>query len=425
MRSTKSDRSKPANAQAEDPRALLCTGQSYLERLGVLYMEKIRVHIVTELYMREMTPAQFFATVGGTSYPAVRRHFVKLVETGWLRQVRPASGGPGKPGMLHRATELPLIDNETFERFPVSIRDTFTVQLLEEMGCRLGEAMSAGTAQSRNGGLGVFKVAELDESGWCMALAAVEHCFKVLSQIQTDAKLRIDHGYGRPLSMIVNLAAFEMPTAKAPGSITGELPLVDGSALIRHHWPERIGKVFVDPLNLAIIDVLHGATLTSSQLHDYFGMRTPRKLRERCQFLAELGFVAILTGDPLGGSDSDARSHRFRATSPRTSKAAILRPIPPSAREGDLWQAFDQFASASVEALEGGTFNIRPDRHLTESQLLIDEIGRTQVVEALANCKASLEQAKRVTQRQQCGGNVSSFGLLVTGFNSPFREMRG
>jgi hypothetical protein len=430
MRSIETDQSMWAKAVIEDPGALLCTGQSYLERLGVLYMDRIRLQIVTELFRREMTPAQFHEVFGGRSYASIRRHFLKLVETGWLRPVRPMDYGngpvrPGRTGTLHRATELPVIDNETFERFPVSIRDTFTVQFLEEMGCRFGEAVKAGITETRRDPLAQFQAAELDEPGWRKALDAVERCFKELSQIETDAKTRMDHGFGSPLSMIVTLAAFELPPAKESTSTAAQLPRADRSSFIRHHWPQRIGKVFVDPLNLAIIDILNRATMTSNELHDYFGLRTPRAFRERCDFLTELGWLTMLDGNHLGGSNPDIRSHRFRAASPKTSKAAILGPVPKPARDGEVYTAFDRFSSSSVDALQAGTFNRRADRHVTLSQLVVDELGWNQVVDALTACTQSLGKAELSARRQQKKkAETFSIGLMVSGIEAPVRDLR-
>ena len=433
MRSAETDRSIRSKTSIPDPSELLCTGQSYLERVGVLCMDRLRLQIVTELFAREMTPTQFHESFGGRSYSSVRRHFMKLVDSGWLRPVRPMAYGPGpvrrgRTGTLYRATELPVLDNETFERFPISIQDAFTVQFLEEMGWRLGEAMKAGIATDSRERIAHFEAAELDERGWCEALAAVEHCFKVLYLIQTDAKTRIEHGHGRPLSMIVSLAAFELPATETPHPFAAEFPPADPSSLVRHHWPQRIGKVFVDPMNLAIIDALNRATMTANELHDHFALRTPRALREICEALAQLGMLTLLDGDRLAGSNRDARSHRFQATSPRTSKAAILRPVPASARGGDVWRAFDRFSSASVDALQAGTFNSRSERHLTLNQLLVDNLGWMKVTEALTACTDSLARVEREARSRQDKreqkADTFTIGLMVTGFEAPHRNLR-
>jgi hypothetical protein len=426
MRSRTPDQSAAAVGPSEAAAALLCTGQSYLERLGVLYMERIRITIVTELFMREMSPAQFFETVGGTSYSSVYRHFKKLVEHGWLRPVRPVSQGPGRPATLHRATELPVIDTETWEKFPTSIRDAFTVQALEEMGSRLGEALSAGSAENKAEQLALFRAVQLDELGWCNALEAVERCFKVLSQVQWDAKRRLEDGEERPRSMIVNLAAFELPPVQPshPLQPGPNLPPAD-PALVRGDWPQRMGKVFADPLNLAIIDVLNDTTATPFELYRHLGEATPRQFFEKCQQMTELGWLVDVDNRRPGGAYRGARVVRFRAAAPRVSRTTILRPIPEAVRQGNSWQVFDRFSSASLAALKDGTFNSRPDRHLTLNQLLVDERGWMQVIEAVTECRKALADVEqRAQRRRKASAKICSIGLLVSAFEAPFRGMR-
>src|SRR6185503_12188258 len=152
MRSGSREQSGSATPAASRPDLPVRTGQSFMERLGVLYADQIRLTIVTELYMREMSPTQFFEQVGGTSYDSVWRHFKKLVDFGWLRRVRDApqpDSGRGRPEGLYRSTELAVIDDETWAELPVSIRDAFTVQLLEEMGDRLATSFTAGTFDAK------------------------------------------------------------------------------------------------------------------------------------------------------------------------------------------------------------------------------------------------------------------------------------
>jgi hypothetical protein len=45
---------------------------SYLTRLGIVFAYPIRLIIVRELYMREMSPPQFFEEFGGGSVDKVR-----------------------------------------------------------------------------------------------------------------------------------------------------------------------------------------------------------------------------------------------------------------------------------------------------------------------------------------------------------------
>lgn len=95
--------------------------------------------------MREMGPKQFFDEIGGPSYDHVRRHFKTLVDYGWLRQVRKKeSSGPGRPEHVYRATELAVIDEATWAEIPLSIRDAFTLQLVQQLSERVGFALEGG-----------------------------------------------------------------------------------------------------------------------------------------------------------------------------------------------------------------------------------------------------------------------------------------
>jgi hypothetical protein len=63
---------------------------SYLTRLGIVYADPIRLIIVRELNMREMSPPEFVEEFGGGSVDKVRWHFKKLAAHGWLRKVKTA-----------------------------------------------------------------------------------------------------------------------------------------------------------------------------------------------------------------------------------------------------------------------------------------------------------------------------------------------
>jgi len=403
----------------EDQRHL-CSGQSYLERLGILYMDEIRLTIVMELFMREMGPRQFFETIGGTSYDSIRRHFLKLVENGWLRKVRTVAIGRGRPEALYRSTEQAVIDTETWRTIPVSIRDSFTVMLLEEMGSRLGEALEGGTAEARADRVAAFKIMEIDELAWCKAHDAIERCFQTLGQEQIDAKIRLETIQERPLLMMVNLGAFEAPGPQVPARLA--LPRVAKLAPPAR-WPHRIGKVFSDRLDLAIIDELNRAALTPAQLHAALGGGTSiQGFLRRCKRLTKLGWIVNIKTQ-TGGALHGANVSEFRAASPGVSERDILERIPAALREGQNWDAFERFIATSVGAVDAGAFNNRFDRHLTMSPLLVDEIGWTQVTKALRSFEETLLRLEvDLARRGQGEGFRAAF--LLSSFQSPLREMR-
>jgi hypothetical protein len=426
VRSVDAEQTPQGSSRARSGGALPHAGQSYLERLGVVYMDQVRLTIVTELYMREMGVRQFFGTVGGSSYDSVRRHFLKLIEFGWLRYVRTAKSGRGRPEKLYRSTELAVIDTETWRTLPFSIRDAFTIQLLEEMGGRVGEALREGLADVGGDLVRTFRTVDVDELAWCEAYAAVERCFNTLLRKQTDAKIRLEASDEQPQLIVVNLAAFEAPKQVAAGSdgLPRTLPKAEGTHL--SPWPERVGKVFRDRLDLAIVDQLTKEPKTPEQLQETFGGATSGYYLRRCKRLADQGW-AVRLDSRTGGAYYGASVPQFRAALPNVSEADIYRKVPPAMRQGRSWGTFKEFTATSIRAVEAGTFNNRTDRHMTMSPLLVDVAGREQVgrtlrsfQEDLARIELDLEKRRRQIKK------LASFpaGFLLSAFDAPLRDLR-
>jgi len=402
----------------------LRTGQSYLERLGVLYHDQIRLAIVSELNMREMSPKQFFEQVGGTSYASVRRHFLKLVAHGWLRWVRSSERNRrGRPEQLYRSTELAVIDDETWAEIPMSVRDAFTARLVDEMGDWLAKSWAAGTFDARSDSCLSFTSMTLDDTGLSQAFETLNGCFRSLSQEQADAKVRLNRFGEPPILMIVELGGFEIP--RSAGRASTPLPPASPT-LGAPPWPPRIAKVFADPLNLAIIKVLNESAMSPTELHGVLGGASVAALDHRCKTLTKLGWVAKV--DALtGGLRRGATENFYQATCPDLNEAAILNRVPAAARTGEAWENFQIFCESAVGAIKAGTFNARDDRHLSMCRLLVDETGWGQVIAVLRSCDKALarieyEAGHRLKVSTKKSGK-RKVGLLIAGFVSPVGEL--
>lgn len=373
--------------------------------------------------MREMSPKQFFDQVGGTSYDSVRRHFVKLVEFGWLRRVRTESRGRGRPEHLYRSTELAVIDDETWAELPISIRDAFTVQLLEEMGERLATSVTAGTFESKKDSVLSFALLLLDEPGWAQAIQAMNACFRTLSQEQIDAKVRLEKSQKQPILMIVELGGFE--AAEHLGDSAVVLPPSPGLGALP--WPQRLAKVFGDPLNLAVIDLLNRSPMSATELHAALGGPSPESFDRRCKTLTRLGWLAKV--DTLtGGFRRGATENFYRATSPHVSAAEILNRVPGTAKKYSDWGAFERFCECAVSAVRAGTFNAQKDRHLTLCTLLVDELGWTQVVASLRSCSKTLIRIGAEARHRSAATEMKEVrrtGFFIAGFASPLEKEEG
>lgn len=297
------------------------------------------------------------------------------------------------------------------------------MQLLEEMANRHGAAAAAGTLDSPRSQMFVFDRLLLDELGWKQATHALGSAFEVLSQEQTDAKVRLESDGGRAFLLIVELGGFVLPGAAETCS-RSELPVARpaGDALL---WGSRIAKVFSDRRNLAIIDAVNREALSPSELFARIGGASVEGFDRRCKMLANLGWI-LKVEETGGGPGRGANRNLYRATVPEVSPTAVWNGIPPTARQGECWSVFERFCTAALEAVRAGTFNSRTDRHLTLATLLVDEAGWRQVMESLATCRDTIarirqEAAARLAARDARGWEA---GVLIAGFEGPLVKRR-
>src|SRR6476620_2896023 len=128
MRSRTSNQSATRGVAGVSARVRISPEPSYLSRLGVVWAHPLRLTIVTELYMREMSVTEFFNEFGGSSLGNGRWHFQKLLEHGWIRKVRTKKVARGRPQDVYRATELAFYDDEVAEELPISVRAAFSTR---------------------------------------------------------------------------------------------------------------------------------------------------------------------------------------------------------------------------------------------------------------------------------------------------------
>jgi DNA-binding PadR family transcriptional regulator len=404
------------------PRLRINTGPSYLLRLGVLYAHPLRMKLVSELYMREMSPTQALEEFGGgISYGAMLKHFKKLEEHGWLRWVRRAHVGSdsGRQHDLYRATELAVVDDETWEELPTSIQVAFSVRTLQQLGERVGEALAARTVDGRADRFFDCRSLVLDYKGWKGAMGVLADCFHCHVQEQEDAKIRIEKSNEPGFLTTIALAGFPSPhsaitqqsdsVARPPGALRldeGTLPL-----------SIRMAKVFADPISLEIVRTLHLDALTPSQLQARLGGASARDYWRRCRSLMELGWLVRAT-------EADAPSGAYRAAGPEVfDDADIWTAVPEGADKAESWPAFREFCAKASDALRQGCFNEQPIRHVTWCTFLLDERGWQQVMRSLHNCYCKLSEIAVDSHRRVHRTTDPCSPLIATFFLAGFEDV--
>lgn len=192
----------------------------YTLRMAKLMADELRMKIVMELNMREMSPKGFYEEFGGGSLSRVSRAFELLAEFGWLRQTRTETGGKRRGAVEHfyRATQPAVFFDDVWAPLPQSMKEMISGGVFEELVERVKEAMEAGTIDAREDRHFSWMPLRYDQQGWNNAIAKVDALFHWLFEEQEEANVRMVETGEEPIPMTVALAVFESPkdTKKQP-----------------------------------------------------------------------------------------------------------------------------------------------------------------------------------------------------------------
>lgn len=187
---------------------------AYTLRVAKLLADPLRIKIVMELNMREMSPKQFFEEFGGGSISRVSRHFDLLVEYGWLHLIRTETGGKRRGAVEHfyRATQPAVFHDDLWQPLPQSMREMVSGGIFEELSERVRAAMAAGTFDARPERHFSWTPFLLDRRGWANSVERVNALFHSLFEEQEEANVRMAESGEEPIPMTVGLLAFASPS---------------------------------------------------------------------------------------------------------------------------------------------------------------------------------------------------------------------
>ncbi len=194
----------------------------FILRMSKLFADPLRIKILGELSMRDMSPKQFFEEFGGGSLSRVARHFKALAEYDWLELVDEKSGGARRGAVEHfyRATGPGVFDESNWADLPETLKEMMTWQVFATYSERFKEAMEAGTIDARDERHLTWSPALYDQLGWERILAKTMALYEFISEEQEEAKLRMAKSGEEPIPVIVALSVFETPKSsdrpKAP-----------------------------------------------------------------------------------------------------------------------------------------------------------------------------------------------------------------
>lgn len=399
-----------------------------LARLALVYADELRMKIVTEAYMREISPKLFFGDFGGGSVSRVAQHFEKLAESDWLTLERTETGGARRGAVEHfyRARELVVFEEETWEALPSSMRAGFSWITFEQLTERASAAIVAGTFNARPDRHLSWTPVLLDQLGWERLIAASDVVFRTVLEEQDCAKGRLAKSGGSTALATVALAVFESPmwlrhendwrnrryaSADAHGRT---------AAINRASFFPMLSKVCANPLDLLIVDELNRRELSPKVLHGLIDDLTLPGSDRRLKKLTRQGWAAEVRRES-GGRRRGATEHFYRAVGPALIDNERWAEIPDAIKLTITARTFEQLRTKVKDAVDAGTFDARADRHLTWSLLRLDQVGWEKVVGLVdAFFETLLDEEKAAKKRLADSGEkpmLATIGLAA--FESP------
>jgi DNA-binding transcriptional ArsR family regulator len=395
---------------------------THLSRLAVVFADPVRLKIVSELFLREMSPSEFFEAHGGGTLSRVDAHFKRLARFGWLRLVRKESGG-GRRGAtenFYRAPQLAIFDTETWAELPRSLRAEFSWRIFEQFAERVKIALEAGTFDRRPERHFTWTPLVLDEEGRGRVIKLVDDLFAALFEEQADARTRLCRSGEPPIYATVALAAFDSP--KLHRNRSGLLlPAPPSEAEpIEEPYTVRLARIFSNEVNLKIITELSLRQMSASQFVEEVGGGEVPEISRRFRVLAQQGWI-VKVEEKTGGRRRGGVESFYRATKPAIFDTRSWSKVPNRVRMTYSWRIFEQLAEQVREAVDADTFDSRVDRHHTWTPFVLDRVGWSQVIAAVdAAFYAVLEEQRRAKQRlDRRQGNPVIATVYLAAFESP------
>lgn len=401
----------------------------YLRRLSVVWASPLQLKIVTELYLREMSPKQFHDEFGGGSISRIDKTFKKLAKHGWLRYIHRKGPGGSRRGArehFYRAPALAVFDDETWALVPYSMRVAISWMTFKQLAERVKMALKAKTLTAQAATHFEWMTISLDQLGWERIVAAINDLFESIFEEQGDAKIRISHTGEKSMLATVGLAAFESATRfQGMGEERTTPRLAEVGKECPLPFTLRVSKAFADELCLKIIEEANKREISAPLFHAEFGgdidvIRRRFKGMEKCGWLKQVG-------QETGGRRRSAVELFYRAAGPAIFKEENWAELPPSIRPvPTIWTTFAQLAETVKEAIVAGTFEARLDNHFSWSLLRLDQEGWEKVAAAVDELLALIFMEWEAAEGRMAASGEKAIAttIALAAFETPMKAAK-
>jgi DNA-binding transcriptional ArsR family regulator len=182
----------------------------------------------------------------------------------------------------------------------------------------------------------------------------------------------------------------------------------------------RLAKALSHPMRTRILAILNERVASPNEISEMIDERLPN-VSYHVRALLDLGCVELVSTAQRRG----AIEHYYRAVVRPFFTDRDWKKLPQSGRQAVSDVALQMIWEDVSSAIRGGTFEARPDRHLSRSVLELDETGWKELSELLAD---TLEETEKIERRsaerlKSADGNAAvAVRVVLMHFESPAPE---
>ena len=178
----------------------------------------------------------------------------------------------------------------------------------------------------------------------------------------------------------------------------------------------RLAKALSHPMRTRILAILNERVASPNEISEMIDERLPN-VSYHVRALLDLGCIELVSTAQRRG----AIEHYYRAVVRPFFTDRDWKKLPQSGRQAVSDVALQMIWADVSDAIKGGTFEARPDRHLTRSVLDIDEAGWNDLHDLLERTLAETEkiEARSAERMKKSGDHAVRARVIMMHFESP------
>lgn len=366
--------------------------------------DPLRSRILMEISTRPMSPSQFAAKVGG-DLSRISRCFRQLERLGYAEVVeeRPGRRRGASIEHIYRGIQRAYFDTTTWSALPRSNRNGISRAVLDSYFAHIAEAIEMGTFDQEQDRHLSWDLVVLDSVAWRQLGERLDDILDWLPEVEVAASERRSKADLEAIPTTVGMAAFRSPISPesilmGPERCYGNFTTDDEDPF---EFNLEMAKALSNPWRSRILVQLAARSMSPSQFAEEVG-GDPSYIARCFRELARWKLIYVVE-ERRGGRRGGGVERIYKIAQRAYFDQETWQNLPLFLRRELSNSCLLAYAERISEALEAGTFDADPDRHLSWKTVVVDRAAWTEATLALSKLIDWISQLQRESVDRTAG----------------------